>query len=89
MFGIPDNPNGNLFTSFETAQVQATNNHRWYYASKMIPEEALVFKQYDSKRDGRARQTPHSGFQCEDDSGPPRQSIEVRCLLFWEGDSPE
>ena len=74
---------------YETAQVRANDGHRWYYVSHLTPDEALVFKQYDSKTDGRSRQTAHSAFQCEDDFGPTRQSIEVRCLLFWEGDSVE
>lgn len=57
--------------------------------SKMSTDEALIFKQFDSKKDGRARQTPHCAFQCADDHGPTRQSIEVRCLEFWEGESVE
>ena len=74
---------------FEIAQVRASDDHQWYYVSNMTPDEALVFKQFDSKKDGRARQTPHSAFQCEDDFGPARQSIEVRCLVFWEGENVE
>ena len=75
---------------FETAQIRNDNDtHKWYYASNLMPDEALVFKQYDSKKDGRARQVPHSAFESELDSGPPRQSIEVRSLLFWEDESAE
>lgn len=80
----------NAGQGFETAMIKANpTKHQWYYASNLTPEEALVFKQYDSKRDGRARRTPHSAFQCEDDSGPPRQSIEVRNLVFWEDEAVE
>lgn len=74
---------------FETAQVKAGDTHRWYYVSNLQPDEALVFKQFDSKKDGRARRAPHSAFATPNDSGPPRQSIEVRSLVFWEGESPE
>lgn len=74
---------------FETAQVMAGQGHRWYYCSNMQPHETLVFKQFDSKEDGRARRTPHSALQTEYDNGPPRQSIEVRNLVFWEGESPQ
>ncbi|KAK5113357.1 hypothetical protein LTR62_003456 [Meristemomyces frigidus] len=74
---------------FETAQVKAGQGHRWYYCSNMQPHETLVFKQYDSKLDGRATRTPHSAFQTKHDSGLPRQSIEVRNLVFWDGESPE
>ena len=79
----------NASEGFETAQIRANDNNRWYYISQMTPEEALVFKQYDSKTDGRARQVPHSAFQCAEDFGPPRQSVEVRALLFWEGEDAE
>jgi hypothetical protein len=54
---------------------------------EVLPDEAeaLVFKVYDSERDGRARFTPHTSF--EDPStppgAPPRQSIEVRTLAFF------
>jgi hypothetical protein len=51
----------------------------------MRRDEALVFKVYDSAKDGRARFTPHTSF---DDPGtppgaPPRQSIEARALVFF------
>ena len=48
--------------------------------------EALLFKTFDSETDGRARFTVHSSFA---DPGapvdaPPRESIETRCLLFFQ-----
>jgi len=73
---------------FETSQVLANEKHKWYYASKLRPDEAYLFKQYDTKTDGRARQAPHTAFKSQEDQGPPRQSMEVRCLVFWEGESP-
>ena len=79
----------NAGEGFEIAQILASDKHRWHYVSNMSTDEALVFKQYDSKKDGRSRQTPHCAFQSEDDHGPTRQSIEVRCLVFWEGESVE
>lgn len=58
---------------------------KWYYASRMKPDEALLLKIFDSsKRADVAKRCPHTSFQCEQDSGPPRQSVEVRCLVFWE-----
>ena len=62
--------------------------HKWYYAAKMKPDEALLIKQFDSKPHGVARRTPHSAFSAKEDYGPTRQSIEVRCLCFWE-DQPQ
>lgn len=69
---------------FEVFNVAHNPKHRWYYASHMTPEETLMIKCYDSKLDGTARRTPHTAFETGDDSGPPRESIEVRCLVFWE-----
>ena len=52
----------------------------------MRRDEALVFKVYDSARDGRARFTPHTSFDDPDTppGAPPRQSIEARALAFFD-----
>jgi hypothetical protein len=59
--------------------------HRWYWFPHMRPEEALVFKTYESATDGRARWTAHTAF--EDPTSPPdarpRESIEIRTLAFF------
>jgi hypothetical protein len=59
--------------------------HRWYYFPRMQRNEAILLKCYDSMDDGRARFTAHTSF--EDPSSPPnaapRESIEVRALVFW------
>ena len=59
--------------------------HRWYYFPRMQRNEAILLKCYDSKNDGRARFTAHTSF--EDPNSPPaaapRESIEVRALVFW------
>ena len=47
--------------------------------------EALLIKQLDSKTHGVAARTPHSAFSAKENSGPTRQSIEVRRLVFWGG----
>ncbi len=52
----------------------------------MRRDEALVFKTYDSARDGRARFTPHTAF-CDPNTpadAPPRRSIETRVFAFFE-----
>ena len=58
---------------------------RWYWFPKMRPDEALVFKVYDSLKDGRARWTAHTAFA--DPTAPPdaraRESIEIRTLAFF------
>ena len=59
--------------------------HRWYWFPRMRPDEALVFKVYDSQKDGRARFTAHTAFG--DPMTPPharpRESIEIRTLAFF------
>jgi len=60
--------------------------HRWYYVPAMERHEAIVIKCYDSARDGRARFSLHAAFE---DPGtppdaPPRESIEVRALAFFD-----
>ncbi len=68
----------------ETYSVTFNPAHRWYYASAMQAEEALLIKCYDSATDGRARFAPHTAFQDPRVEGdvPPRQSIEIRTLVF-------
>lgn len=60
-------------------------NHRWYYASNMMPEEVYFVKCFDSRKDV-ARLTLHSAFVDPKTKDVPgaRESIEVRCLVFWE-----
>jgi len=59
--------------------------HRWFYASALEPQEALVFKQYDSRTDGIARFTPHTAFdQPVHPATPLRESIEARVLVVFE-----
>ena len=59
--------------------------HRWYWFPHMRREEAIVFKVYNSLKDGRARWTAHSAF--DDPTSPanarPRESIEIRTLAFF------
>ena len=59
--------------------------HKWYWFPRMRREEALVFKVYDSRKDGVARWTVHTAF--EDPTSPPnarpRESIEIRTLAFF------
>ena len=50
----------------------------------MTTDEALLLKVYDSARDGVARFSPHTAFADPGapSNAPPRQSIELRALLF-------
>jgi hypothetical protein len=61
------------------------SNHHWYWFPRMRREEALVFKVFDSQKEGVARWTAHTAF--EDPTTPPnarpRESIEIRTLAFF------
>ena len=59
--------------------------HRWYWFPQMRPDEALVFKTYESQKAGRARWTAHTAFE-DPTTMPdarPRESIEIRTLAFF------
>lgn len=59
--------------------------HRWCYFPQMTADEALVFKTFDSRTDGRTRFTPHTSFEdpTAPADAPPRESIESRCFVFY------
>jgi hypothetical protein len=69
----------------QTYRLKYSPNHRWYYFPEMRRDEALVFKVYDSEKDGRARFTPHTSFEdpTSPPNAPPRQSIEVRAFALF------
>ena len=70
-----------------TFSVKYNPQLRWSYLSNQTPEEVTLIKCFDSEAErdkGKARLTPHSAFVDASSlaSAPPRQSIEVRCLVF-------
>ncbi|KAF1924384.1 uncharacterized protein M421DRAFT_424834 [Didymella exigua CBS 183.55] len=77
----------------ETMGVAPNDNHRFYYQKDMTPDEVLLLKCFDSYGEGMPNgkkgisvRTPHTAFddpQTPKDA-PGRQSIEVRCLVFYE-----
>ena len=71
----------------EIYQLAHGPDQRWYWAPRMQRDEALLIKGWDSLDDGRARFTPHGAFRLEgqDPNAPPRESIEVRTYLMFEG----
>lgn len=58
---------------------------RWYYFPWLTPAEALLLKIHDSREDV-ARYTAHSAFEdpTSPADAPPRRSIELRALVFWD-----
>jgi hypothetical protein len=69
----------------QTYAITYNPRHLWYFFPRMRREEAIVFKVYDSEKDGRARWTAHTAF--DDPTSPPqarpRESIEIRTLAFF------
>jgi hypothetical protein len=69
----------------QTYAITYNPKHQWYWFPLMRRDEAIVFKVYDSLKDGRARWSAHSAF--DDPSAPPnarpRESIEIRTLAFF------
>ncbi|EHY60876.1 hypothetical protein HRR83_000644 [Exophiala dermatitidis] len=77
----------------ETYAIAPNENHRFYYQKDMTPDEAMFIKCFDSfsqanpgGRPGLADCTPHTAFVDPETpaDAPGRQSIEVRCLVFYE-----
>jgi hypothetical protein len=69
----------------QTYRLRYNPQQRWFYFPRMRRDEALVFKVFDSEKNGRARFTPHTSFEDPGTPGgaPPRQSIEARALAFY------
>ncbi len=68
----------------ETYSVKFNPAHRWYYVPRMRADEALLLKCCDTLEGVPARYTPHSAFTdpTAPADAPPRESIEVRTLVF-------
>lgn len=93
---VPNSKHNNSTDGYEvkgeTYGVAPNENHKFFYMKDMTPEEAMFIKCFDSRSQsvggiqGVAGMTPHTAFV--DPNSPPdapgRQSIEVRCLVFYE-----
>lgn len=68
----------------ETSRVEYSPAHRWYYFSEQQTDEVLLIRVHDSANDGRARLSFHTSFDNPlTPDAPPRESIEVRTLVFF------
>jgi hypothetical protein len=68
----------------ETYSITYNPSQRYYYFPKMQPDEAVLIRCFDSGLEGPQRFSAHTGFddpQTPADA-PPRESIEVRTLVF-------
>jgi hypothetical protein len=77
----------------ETLGVAPSEKHKFYYMKDMTPDEVMLLKCFDSYGEGMpngkkglAVRTPHTAFidPATPENAPGRQSIEVRCLVFYE-----
>jgi hypothetical protein len=68
----------------ETYSVRYDPEHQWFYVPRMTVDEVLLLKCFDSATDGRARFAPHTAFAdpTTPRDAPPRESIELRTLVF-------
>jgi hypothetical protein len=80
-------PSARIYPNRRGEVYHMTHNpaHRWCYFPNMQRNEAMVFKCYDSLKDGRARWTAHCAFDdpTAPPNVPPRESIEMRTLAFF------
>ncbi|KAF2426611.1 GA4 desaturase family protein [Tothia fuscella] len=75
---------------FQTLEIKANPEHKWYYVSNLMPEECLVFKIHDSKKSIQGR-CPHTSFPDLNDEGDvsARENIEFRFFVFYEDQPAE
>ncbi|KAL4901171.1 hypothetical protein BDW74DRAFT_187827 [Aspergillus multicolor] len=74
----------------ETYGVRPNPDVKWYYRFGQTPDLVTLIKCFDSKLDGRVRRVPHSAFvNPETVDEEPRESIEVRTLVFYDDDTAE
>jgi len=71
----------------ETYSVRFGEHQRWYFIGNQQPDDVILLKCYESEVvPGRALLTPHTAFKNPLATGDelPRQSIEVRTLVFYD-----
>jgi hypothetical protein len=69
----------------ETYAITYNPNQRYYYFPKMQPDEPVLIRCFDSAPPGAARFSAHTGFDdpTSPPDAPPRESLEVRMLVFY------
>jgi hypothetical protein len=69
----------------EIYSITYDEGQRWYYFPKMRPDEVVFIRCFDSARQGVARFSAHGAFEdpTSPRDAPPRESIEVRTLVFY------
>ena len=81
IFDVGDEP----WWTFEAYLLRSNPAHRWWWYSDMRPDEALVFKSFDSDP-GQPVRVPHTAFDDPDApaDAPPRVSVEARAFALFD-----
>ncbi|KAF2175459.1 hypothetical protein K469DRAFT_647092 [Zopfia rhizophila CBS 207.26] len=74
---------GSISTNY---YVKHNEDQKWYFLQKQTPDEALIFKHFDSEPGVKAPFALHSSIKLQSvpEGAKPRKSIEVRTLIFSE-----
>ncbi|KAI1137563.1 hypothetical protein F5Y05DRAFT_74238 [Hypoxylon sp. FL0543] len=74
---------GSISTNY---YVKHDEGQKWYFLKKQTPDEALIFKHFDSEPAVEAHYAVHSSIRHHHapENAKPRKSIEVRTLIFSE-----
>jgi hypothetical protein len=69
----------------EIQSITYSPQQRWYYFPKMTADEIVLIRCFDSGLDGPHRFSAHGAFDDPNSpvAAPPRESIEVRTLVFF------
>ena len=70
---------------FGSSLYRPNARHRWFYYRDMTPDEALIFKQFDTAHPDMVG-VPHVAFADPSAVDPvPRASAEIRAFAYWKG----
>ncbi|GAW20398.1 hypothetical protein ANO14919_099040 [Xylariales sp. No.14919] len=69
----------------QTVSINYNRDQKWFYLPNQSTNEVTIIKIWDSKEDA-AKLCPHGAFPHPDadTEAKPRESLEVRCLVFYE-----
>ncbi|RWA09810.1 hypothetical protein EKO27_g5301 [Xylaria grammica] len=69
----------------QTVSINYNRDQKWFYLPNQSTNEVTIIKIWDSKEDA-AKLCPHGAFPYADadTEAKPRESLEVRCLVFYE-----
>ncbi|KAK0663894.1 hypothetical protein QBC41DRAFT_329073 [Cercophora samala] len=67
-----------------TVKPSPSNSHKWYFKYNQQPAEVVLIKCFDSDLTCSARRVPHSAVEDPKHiDAADRESVEVRCLVFY------